>query len=116
MLFRSNATEHYMSSKDIKKPVISSACPAVVRFIQVRFPNLIDNLLRIESPMEVAAALSRQEVNEKYGIPLDKIGVFFISPCAAKVTSVKAPYENQKSNVNGVFSLIPNRQKILSLH
>lgn len=100
-----NGTEQYMSSKDIKKPVISSACPAVVRFIQVRFPNLIDNLLRIESPMEVAAALSRQEVNEKYGIPLDKIGVFFISPCAAKVTSVKAPYENQKSNVNGVLSI-----------
>ena len=100
-----NATEYYMANKEIKKPVISSACPAVVRFIQIRFPNLIDNLLRIESPMEVAAALSRQEVNEKYGIPLDEIGVFFISPCAAKVTSVKAPYENRKSNVDGVLSI-----------
>ena len=49
--------------------------------------------------------MSRQEVNEKYGIPLDKIGVFFISPCAAKVTSVKAPYENRKSNVDGVLSM-----------
>ena len=74
-----NATERYMSNKDIKKPVISSACPAVVRFIQIRFPNLIDNLLRIESPMEVAAALSKKEVNEKYGIPFEDIGVFFIS-------------------------------------
>lgn len=100
-----NATERYMSNKDIKKPVISSACPAVVRFIQIRFPNLIDNLLRIESPMEVAAALSKKEVNEKYGIPLEDIGVFFISPCAAKVTSVKEPYENRKSNVDGVLSI-----------
>lgn len=66
---------------------------------------MIDNLLTIESPMEIAATLSRQEVNEKYGIPLDKIGVFFISPCAAKVTSVKAPYENRKSNVDGVLSM-----------
>ena len=46
-----------MKNKDIKKPVISSACPAVVRFIQIRFPNLIENLLKIESPMEIAAAL-----------------------------------------------------------
>lgn len=100
-----NATEHYMLNQDIKKPVISSACPAVVRFIQIRFPNLIDNLLRIESPMEVAAALSKQEVNEKYGIPFEKMGAFFISPCAAKVTSVKAPYENRKSKVDGVLAI-----------
>ncbi len=100
-----NASEHYMKNKDIKKPVISSACPAVVRFIQIRFPNLIDNLIKIESPMEVAATLSKKEVNEKYGIPFDKMGVFFISPCAAKVTSVKAPYENKKSNVDGVLSI-----------
>ncbi|NLL96623.1 MAG: 4Fe-4S binding protein [Clostridiaceae bacterium] len=100
-----NASENYMINKDIKKPVISSACPAVVRFIQIRFPNLIDNLLKIESPMEVAAALSKQEVHEKYGIPYEKMGVFFISPCAAKVTSVKAPYENVKSNVDVVLSI-----------
>ncbi|MGI6622866.1 MAG: [Fe-Fe] hydrogenase large subunit C-terminal domain-containing protein [Acetivibrionales bacterium] len=100
-----NVSENYMINKDIKKPVISSACPAVVRFIQIRFPNLIDNLLKIESPMEVAAALSKQEVHEKYGIPYEKMGVFFISPCAAKVTSVKAPYENVKSNVDVVLSI-----------
>ncbi len=100
-----NASENYMKSKNIKKPVISSACPAVVRFIQIRFPNLIDNLLKIESPMEVAAALSKQEVHEKFGIPIEKMGVFFISPCAAKVTSIKAPYENIKSNVDVVLSI-----------
>jgi len=98
------ATEKYLTKPDIKKPVISSACPAVVRLIQVRFPNLIGNLVRIESPMEVAATLSKKEA-AKRGIPLEKIGVFFISPCAAKVTSVKAPYENKKSNVDGVLSM-----------
>jgi iron only hydrogenase large subunit-like protein len=44
-------------------------------------------------------------VHEKYGIPYEKMGVFFISPCAAKVTSVKAPYENVKSNVDVVLSI-----------
>ena len=100
-----NLSDKYMKNKDIKKPVISSACPAVVRFIQIRFPNLIENLLKIESPMEIAAALSRQEVHEKFGIPYEDMGVFFISPCAAKVTSVKAPYESQKSNVDAVIAI-----------
>lgn len=99
------ASEIFLQSDDIKTPVISSACPAVVRLIQVRFPNLIDNLLKIESPMEVAAALAKQEVHEKYGIPYEDMGAFFLSPCAAKVTSVKAPYENKKSRVDGVLAI-----------
>ncbi|NLM75850.1 MAG: 4Fe-4S dicluster domain-containing protein [Clostridiaceae bacterium] len=99
-----NATLEYMNNDKVKRPVISSACPAVVRLIQVSFPSLIENLLKIESPMEVAATLSRQEVNKKYGIPAEDIGVFFISPCAAKVTSVKAPYEDKVSKVDRVLS------------
>jgi iron only hydrogenase large subunit-like protein len=99
------ATEQYMQRDDIRKPAISSACPAVVRLIQIRFPNLIENLLRIDSPMEIAAALAKQEIHEKFGLPFNKIGAFFISPCAAKVTSVKAPFENKKSLVDGVLAI-----------
>lgn len=98
------ATQKYLKNPDIKKPIISSACPAVVRLIQVRFPSLIDRLLRIKSPMEVAAALAKREALAK-GIPEGKIGTFFISPCAAKVTSVKAPYENNRSDVDGVLAI-----------
>lgn len=54
--------------------------------------------------MEIAAVLARNEAIEK-GIPPEKIGVFFISPCAAKVTSVKAPYENLKSEVDRVLAI-----------
>lgn len=100
-----HASEIVLANGQIKKPVISSACPAVVRLIQIRFPNLIDNLLKIESPMEVAATLSKQEVHEKYGIPFEEMGAFFLSPCAAKVTSVKAPYENKKSRVDAVLAI-----------
>jgi iron only hydrogenase large subunit-like protein len=100
-----NASIKYLENPDIKKPAISSACPAVVRLIQIKYPSLIDNLIKIESPMEVAAAMVKNEVHEKFGIPIDSIGAFFISPCAAKVTSVKNPYENKKSNVDGVISI-----------
>lgn len=98
------ATRKYLRNQDIKRPVISSACPAVVRLIQVRFPNLIDRLIKIKSPMEIAAALARREAMAK-GIPAEKIGTFFISPCAAKVTSVKAPYENIHSDVDRILAI-----------
>jgi iron only hydrogenase large subunit-like protein len=99
------ATKAMLQKPDLKKPMISSACPAVVRLIQVRFPNLIDNLVRLESPMEVAAKIVKKKIAEEKQLQPEKVGVFFITPCAAKVTSVKAPYENEKSCVDGVISI-----------
>jgi iron only hydrogenase large subunit-like protein len=101
----SDATREIIKKGEFKKPLISSACPAVVRLIQVRFPNLIDNILKLESPMEVAAKLVKNEVINKGDALPDEIGVFFITPCAAKATSVKAPYEKERSNVDGVISM-----------
>ncbi len=100
-----DATKRLMQREGIKKPLISSACPAVVRLIQVNFPNLIDNLVKLESPMETAAKLVRRRISLKGDVPDGDVGVFFITPCAAKATSVKAPYENIQSSVSGVISI-----------
>lgn len=87
-------------------PVISSACPAIVRLIQVRFPNLIDNILDLLSPMEVAASTAKKEYAEKHDVDIKDIGAFFITPCPAKMTSIKNPYGVEKSSVDGAVSVI----------
>ncbi len=110
----SEATRQLLADPSVKKPMISSACPGVVRLIQVRFPSLIDNIVKLESPMEVAAKIVKSKLNEKQNIPIEDIGVFFISPCAAKVTSVKSPYEKQKSYVDGVISIKDIYLKVLA--
>jgi iron only hydrogenase large subunit-like protein len=101
----SDATRRYLEGHHVKMPVISTACPAVVRLVQVRFPSLMENLLRLDSPMEVAARMAKMRAFEQTGIPMDEIGAFFISPCAAKVTSVKAPFGKEKSDVDAVFAM-----------
>jgi iron only hydrogenase large subunit-like protein len=101
----SYATKKLLEKGDYEKPLISSACPAVVRLIQVRFPSLINNLVKIQSPMEVSALMARKKAMELHHLSNDEIGVFFITPCAAKVTSIKAPYEKEKSAVNGAISI-----------
>ncbi|MDQ2085462.1 [Fe-Fe] hydrogenase large subunit C-terminal domain-containing protein [Herbivorax sp. ANBcel31] len=98
-------TKRLIEESNHKKPMISSACPAVVRLIQVRFPSLIDNILKLESPMELAAKIVKDEISKSENIPFKDIGVFFITPCAAKVTSIKAPYEKEKSHVDGALSI-----------
>jgi hypothetical protein len=55
--------------------------------------------------MEVAARMAKERAQRQTGIPMDEIGAFFISPCAAKVTSVKAPFGKEKSDVDAVFAM-----------
>lgn len=98
-------TRKLLAEGRLKKPAISSACPAVVRLIRERFPNLIGNVIPVLSPMELSAIRAREEAREKTGLPDEKIGVFFITPCPAKVTSVKAPLAIEKSAVSGVISV-----------
>ncbi|MBZ4646431.1 MAG: hypothetical protein PWR27_1216 [Petroclostridium sp.] len=99
------ATKHLIASEKIQKPVISSACPAVVRLIRVKFPNLINNIVPVKSPMEVAARITKRAISKTMGLQHEEIGVFFITPCAAKVTSSKVPVGLDNSFVDGVISM-----------
>lgn len=90
---------------EVEAPVISSACPAVVRLIAVKYPDLIHHVAPLTSPMEVAAELARREAREKTGLCDEEIGVFFISPCPAKMTAIKWPIALDHSNINGALSI-----------
>lgn len=101
----SDATRRILADGSVKKPVISSACPAVVRLIRVRFPDLCEHVLPLKAPMEVAAMLAREEAVKQTGFAPEEIGVFFLSPCAAKVTDVRVPIGIERSNVDGVLAI-----------
>ncbi|MBO2516719.1 MAG: ferredoxin [Clostridiales bacterium] len=99
----------------LPRPLISSACPAVVRLIQVRFPDLIPHIVDVRQPMEVAAHLARIEFCKKKGCEPDDVGVFFITPCPAKMTAVRSPIGQQKSDVDGAISMLEIYGKLRSL-
>lgn len=101
----SEETRKLLKSGELLKPTISSACPAVVRLIAIRFPNLIGNIIPLRAPMELAAEQARKDAVKKTGLRPDEIGVLFISPCAAKVTEVRNASNVKKSNVDGVLSI-----------
>ena len=98
-------TREYVEKHPEKWPLISTACPSVVRLIRVRFPNLLEHLLPLQAPVDLAAELARKHAIEKTGLPSEKIGIIFISPCPAKVTAIKSPLGIEKSQVDGVFAI-----------
>ncbi|MBQ2966758.1 MAG: 4Fe-4S dicluster domain-containing protein [Clostridia bacterium] len=106
------ATKLYLQRKDVKKPVINSACPAVVKLIQIRFPNLVDHILPIISPMECIARVARKETIKKTGLKSEEIGIFFISPCAAKMATYISPVGTESTALDGVLSMTEVYAKI----
>lgn len=108
----SEKTKELLLNKDIERPLISSACPAIVRLIKIRFPSLIPNILPFQSPLDIVAKNAKKEACEKLGLKPEEIGVFFISPCAAKVTSSKYPIGIPESYVDGVISIAKIVQEI----
>ena len=95
----------YLENRKSKGPLFSSACPAVLRLMQIKFPDLLDRVLPIMTPMEVAARLAKEEAARRTGLPLEEIGAFFISPCPAKVTEMRRPMTDRPSSVDGVIGV-----------
>jgi len=102
----SDYTREYLRREDIPKPVISSACPAVVRLISVRFPYLLDNLLPVLPPIEIAARMAKADALKKHPeLREEEICTLFISPCPAKVSYAHDPLGTGKSQVDGVLAI-----------
>jgi hypothetical protein len=93
------------SANAAARPFISSACPVISRLIMMKFPDLIGNILPVIPPVEVMARLSRRHVCEREGLKPEDVGVFFISPCAAKNTGTHRPLGYEKSEIDGVIAI-----------
>lgn len=71
---------HYLNEGKMKN-IIDSSCPAVVRLVETRYPQLIDQLAPIVSPMIAHGRMLKQRY--------DNIKVVFASPCIAKIAEAK---------------------------
>ena len=100
------AISEKLREPSLPRPLISSACPTVVRLIQVRFPDLIPNIVDVRQPMEVAAQIARDEFCRAHGCRSEEVGVFFITPCPAKMTAIASPLGHKTSAVTSAISMM----------
>ena len=91
------------------RPLISSYCPAVVRLIQVQYPSLTGQIMRLKAPHDIASFFLRKSKAEKNGKPEDgvpeKISIYYITPCAAKSVAASAPVGEEKSFIDGTVNM-----------
>jgi len=88
---------------DRERPLISPFCPAVVRLIQVKFPGMVENVIPVKTPVDSTAMYIKRYMQDK-GLPDDETGVFYVTPCAAKIAALKSTDRND-GLINGVINM-----------
>ena len=87
------------------EPLISSFCPAIVRLIQIKYPSLVGNIFPVKAPLDISAMYVLKVLTEQRGVPREEIGIFYVTPCAAKIAAVKAPVGEKRSLIDGVINM-----------
>ena len=98
------AKNRYAQEHEDDMPLISSFCPAIVRLIQIKYPSLVSNIMPIKAPLDLSAMYALKKLMGD-GIPREEIGIFYVTPCAAKIAAVKAPVGEKRSIIDGVINM-----------
>ena len=99
-------TRKYINREDVKKPILSSACPAITRIISMNYPDLCENIMPILPPVDIAAILARDKaLREHPELKSEDIGIIFISPCPAKVSYVKNSFAGERNYISATISV-----------
>jgi hypothetical protein len=95
----------YVQRWDGPFPLLSVSCPVIVRLVQVMYPSMVDQLIRIQPPREIAGRELKRRYSQELGIPPGDIAAIYITPCQAKTISILAPAEGAKSNLEGALGI-----------
>jgi iron only hydrogenase large subunit-like protein len=96
---------HHLKEEPGVRPMISSFCPTIVRLIQVSYPNLVNFIEPFDVPREIVAKRIKLEYPKKLGLKQEEIGVIYITPCPAKIVSIKQPAEKEHSWIDGAIPI-----------
>lgn len=96
----------YLREKEQNRnyPLISSFCPAVIRLIQMRYPALTKNIIRVKPPIDMSAEYYRRKLRFS-GYQMEETGVFYVTPCAAKIAAIKNSGVKEGSGITGVINM-----------
>jgi len=99
------AIQEYLREHKGPKPLISNACPTIVRLIQVKYPDLIEHIIPINTPREIAAREIKKKISSQYKLDKKEIGAFYLTPCPIKMISIRQPAEKGKSHLDGAIAI-----------
>lgn len=93
---------------------ISSSCPVVVRLIKILYPELTEHLIPFKAPTDAMGEKVRADALAK-GIKPEELGVFLLTPCPGKNTTVFDPVGVKTSPIDKTIAVSLVYQAVLSV-
>ncbi len=89
--------KHLAGDKEVKLPILTSCCPAWVKFFEHQFPEMKDIPSTARSPQQMFGSIAKTYFADKLGIKREDLVVVSIMPCVAK----KYECDRDEFKVNG---------------
>src|SRR5574344_928246 len=80
----SRLSRHLEGDTTVKLPILTSCCPAWVKFFEHQFPSMIDIPSSAKSPQQMFGSIAKSYFAEKQKIDRKDLVVVSIMPCVAK--------------------------------
>lgn len=90
-------------------PMMTSCCPAWVKFVEEFYPDLLGHVSTCRSPQQMLGAIIKSFFAEREGIAPDKIFSVAIMPCTAKKFEAARP-EMARQGVPDVDAVLTTRE------
>lgn len=94
-------SEYILKNNNSRRPLLSAHCPVVTRLIQIKYPELIKQIMPILPVIEVAAIQARAQAAKRFGVAPAEVAVWHITSCPAMVTYAK----NSNGKINTVIAV-----------
>jgi len=91
--------------KKVKLPILTSCCPAWVKFFEHNFPDMLDIPSTARSPQQMFGAIAKTYFAEKIKVKREDMVVVSIMPCVAKKYECSRDEFSTNGNPDVDFSL-----------
>ena len=82
---------YFAGDKDVKLPMLTSCCPAWVKFIEQNYGDMLDVPSSAKSPMQMFATVAKDIWAKEKGLKRDEVTSVAIMPCIAKKYEASRP-------------------------
>lgn len=98
-------TKHLNGDTSVKLPIMTSCCPAWVKFFEHQFPEMHEIPSTAKSPQQMFGAMAKNYFVEKLGITREEMVVVSVMPCVAKKYEASRPEFAENNNPDVDYSI-----------
>ena len=96
--FQERLERYYKGDDTVRLPILTSCCPAWVKFIEQNYPDMLDVPSSAKSPMQIFSTIAKDIWAKALGYKRERVSVVGIMPCLAKKYEAARPEFSRGDN------------------